>query len=211
MLAADKATGNSCKFVSTKKYRMKRILLFIAALSLTGSVAFADGKNKKAAPKPTNTPAIDTNEISWISLDEVQKKMKVQPRKVYIDVYTSWCGWCKVMDKKTFSNRNVIKYINTNFYAVKLDAEQKDSIHFLGHTYGFVPENRANQFAIELLRGQMSYPTTVILEENFQNPQPIPGYQDVKNMEMILKYLGENIYKSTPWDAYQKAFTASWE
>jgi thioredoxin-related protein len=127
-----------------------------------------------------------------------------------MDVYTDWCGWCKVMDKKTFSNPDVIEYVNKNFYAVKLNAEQKDSIRFVGKMYGFAPEYRANMFAVELLRGQMSFPTSVVMEENFQNPMPIPGYLDVPTMEKIIKYLGENIYKSKQFPEYEKGFTATW-
>ena len=114
------------------------------------------------------------------------------------------------MDKKTFTHPEVIKYINKNFYAVKLDAEQRDSIRFMGKTYGFLPDYRANLFAVELLQGQMSYPTTVILHENFQDPQPIPGYLDVPTIEKVLKYLGENIYKTKKFEDFAKEFTPTW-
>jgi len=191
---------------------MKRLLLTLAVMTaLMPALSAQSRKTKTAAPKAAPARVIDTNEISWVTLDQAQELMKKEPRKVYIDVYTSWCGWCKVMDKKTFTNKGVIKYMNTNFYAVKLDAEQKDSIHFMGNTYGFTPENRANDFAVTLLRGQMSYPTTVIMEENFQNPQIIPGYQEVKNMEAILKFLGNNVYKTTPWETYMKSFQPEWQ
>ncbi|RYF85706.1 MAG: DUF255 domain-containing protein, partial [Chitinophagaceae bacterium] len=142
--------------------------------------------------------------------DEVQVAMKKQPKKVFMDVYTDWCGWCKVMDKKTFSHPDVIRYINKNFYAVKLNAEQKDSLFFMGKMYGYAPEHRANMLAAELMRGQMSYPTSIILEENFQNPQAIPGYLDVKTIEKILKYLGENIYKTKQFPEFEKEFIATW-
>jgi len=115
------------------------------------------------------------------------------------------------MDKKTFSNTEVIKYMNKNFYAVRLNAERQDSVMFMGKMYGFVPGMRANQLAIDLLGGRMSYPTSVILEENFQNPAPIPGYLNVVTMEKILKYLGENIYKSKQFPDYEKEFVATWE
>jgi len=153
----------------------------------------------------------DSEGIRWMTLDEVQVAMKKQPRKVYMDVYTNWCGWCKVMDRKTFSNKHVIRYMNEHFYAVKLNAEQQDSIRFLGKMYGFSPEHRANEFAVELMRGQMSYPTSIFIEENFQNPQPVPGYLDVAQMEMILKYFGGNLHRSQPFDVYQKNFKGTWQ
>lgn len=188
---------------------MKKILpVTLALLSLSG-LSMAQKQAKKHAAATTAAAVVSDKEINWISLDEVQQKMKKEPRKVYIDVYTGWCGWCKVMDKKTFTNPGVISYINKHFYAVKFDAEQADSVHFMGAHYGL--EGRTHQFAVQLLRGQLSYPTTVIMEENFQNPQIIPGYQDVKAIEPILKYLGENYYKSTPWEEYVKTAKVTWE
>jgi thioredoxin-related protein len=188
---------------------MKKILLTAITLVALSGLSNAQKKSKKEIKKASKEAVVTATEINWISLDELQERMKKEPRKVYIDVYTPWCGWCKVMDKKTFTNPDVIKYINKNFYAVKFNAEQTDSVHFMGGHYGM--EGGTNQFAIQLLRGQMSYPTTVIMEENFQNPQIIPGYQDVKAIEPILKYLGENKFKTTPWEEFVKSYKVSWE
>jgi thioredoxin-related protein len=181
---------------------MKSILLVILAAFSLSHVSFAGDKQKKTASAG--------NEINWVTLDELQVKMKKAPRKIYFDIYTDWCGWCKVMDKKTFTNPQVIKYMNEKFYAVKLNAERQDSIRFVGKMFGYVPDYKANMLAVELMGGRMSYPTTVILDENYQNPQPIPGYLDVPTIEKILKYLGENIYKTQKYEEYDKAFQASW-
>src|SRR5690606_20911058 len=106
---------------------------------------------KKKDEAKITAVADDTTAINWLTIDEVQVAMKKQPKKVYMDVYTDWCGWCKVMDRKTFSNKDVIKYMNKHFYAVKFNAERQDSIRFLGKWYGFQPENRANALAVELM------------------------------------------------------------
>ncbi|HRO42221.1 MAG TPA: DUF255 domain-containing protein [Flavipsychrobacter sp.] len=190
---------------------MKRLLLLIMAVFVLSPHLLAGDKKKKSkAENNTETKADDSTEIHWMTLDEVQVAMKKLPKKVFFDVYTDWCGWCKVMDKKTFSNKEVIRYMNKNFYAVKFNAERTDSVMFLGKMYGFEPGQRAHQLAVELLGGRMSYPTSVILEEHFQNPAPIPGYLDVTMMEKILKYLGENIYKSKQFPVYEKEFVATW-
>jgi thioredoxin-related protein len=186
---------------------MKRALLLVLALIALSPALHASDKKKKSKSK---TEAVDTTAIKWMTVDEVQVAMKKAPKKVFMDVYTDWCGWCKVMDKKTFSNANVIKYLNEHFYSVKFNAEQKDSIRFMGKMYGFVPQYRANMFAVELMKGQMSYPTSVILEEDFQNPQPIPGYLDVATIEKILKYIGGNTHKTKNFQEFEKEFVASW-
>jgi thioredoxin-related protein len=188
---------------------MKRVLL--ALLLLSPVLSFAGGNDKK---KAANAAAVATEGgIQWLSLDDVQVAMKKEARLVWFDVYTDWCGWCKHMDKTTFMNPNVVKYMNEHFYAVKLDAEQKTDIRFLGKMFPAPnpPQNRTpHPFATQLLQGQMSYPTSVVMDLNFQNPQIIPGYQDLKNIEMILKYFGEGTFKKTPWAVYQAEFKPSW-
>jgi thioredoxin-related protein len=186
---------------------MKRILLAVIALLAISPLTMADNKKKKAAS--TKTTATKQNDIKWMTTDEVQVAMKKKPKRVFIDVYTGWCGWCKVMDKKTFSNQEVIKYMNEHFYAVKLDAERTDTLRFAGKMYYYVPDYKANTLAVELLRGQMSYPTSVILEENFQTPQVVPGYLDVPTIERVLRYINEN-NKTKSWDDYSKDFKPSW-
>jgi thioredoxin-related protein len=190
---------------------MKHILLLLIAISaMTPAMKGEDKKKKEKVKMKMEPKATDSTEVNWMSLDDVQAAMRKQPKKVWLDMYTDWCGWCKVMDKKTFSNKDVIKYLNKNFYSVKFNAESKDSVRFMGKMYGFSPEQRSHALAVELMQGRMSYPTGIFMEENFQNPQLIPGFQDVKAMEIILKYLGENIYKQKSFEDWQKEFSPSW-
>lgn len=190
---------------------MKRVLMLLLVFITCGAtLVMADDKKKKTSAKTAEAAIDDSTEVHWVTLDELQVRMKKEPRKVFMDVYTDWCGWCKKMEATTFKNKDLVRYMNHNFYAVRLNAEQRDSIRFVGKTYGFVPDYKANMFAVELLRGQMSYPTSIIMEENYQNPQPIPGYQTVNTMEMILKFFAENAYKSKSWDDFQKDFKSSW-
>lgn len=183
---------------------MKRILLVLVALVTMTSLTYADKKDKSSA-------ADDSTEIHWLSIDEVQVKMHEHPKKVYMDMYTDWCGWCKRMEATTFKNPNLIRYMNENYYCVRFNAERKDTIRFMGKSYYFDPQTRANTLAAELMRGQMSYPTSIYMDEMFQNPNPIPGYQDVPTMEMLLKFMHDVPNKSqSAFDAYHKSFKATW-
>ena len=62
-------------------------------------------------------------EIQWMTWDQAIAKNNENPRKIMIDVYTDWCGWCKRMDKSTFVDTAVVNYVNKHFYAVKFNAE----------------------------------------------------------------------------------------
>jgi thiol-disulfide isomerase/thioredoxin len=123
-------------------------------------------RRKKEQQKVPAVP--EANEIHWItSIDELQAKMRKSPKKVIIDMYTGWCGWCKRMDAVTYTNPSLIKYVNNNFYAVKFDAERQDTIRFQDKLYFFYPEYKANGFAIELMKSSMSYPTTDVYAREF--------------------------------------------
>ncbi|MCW3120724.1 MAG: hypothetical protein JWQ38_216 [Flavipsychrobacter sp.] len=189
---------------------MKRVLLFAVAMFAISPAMMAK-KNPPAA-----ATAESANEIHWItSFEELQQKMAKSPKKVYVDVYTDWCGWCKKMDATTFSNPKVAKYMNLNYYCVRFNAERQDVINFQGKQYAFRPDARANSLAVEWMmpggKGQMSYPTAIILLENFQNPQPIPGYMTPNQLEPLVTFFGDNTYKHQAWDAYQKNYKPTWE
>ena len=168
---------------------MKNILISFFILS----VAFGQQKaNAQTA----------TNEIEWLTLEQAQKLNKKKPKLFLIDAYTDWCGWCKKMDASTYKDAAVVSYVNENFYAVKLNAEQRDSIEFNGKIYKYSPGMRSNEVAVELLKGQMMYPTTIFLDKELKNLSVIPGYQSVSDMIKILKYFGEKTYLNTNWDEY---------
>lgn len=156
----------------------------------------------------TVNPAGD--KTRWISLEQAADSLKIEKRPVLIDLYTDWCGWCKVMDKKTYSNKNVINYLSQKFYTVKVNAESRTAFQWNGKTYQFNQRYRTNDFAIYLTQGQLSYPTTVIIPADGSEPQAIPGFFEPKDFEAILKYFGDGHYGKTPFDVYHRSFKSSW-
>ena len=144
--------------------------------------------------------------IKWMSFEEAFAKNTKEPKKIFIDVYTGWCGWCKKMDKSTFLNDTVADYMNKNYYAVKLDAETKDTIHFRDKDFIFKPEYKSNELALSLLNGQMSYPTFIFLDESFSMLSPVPGYKTPEQLLPVMKYFGDNVYKTgKKWEEYINA------
>lgn len=133
-----------------------------------------------------------TGEVKWMTFEEAIAANKVKPKKIFIDVYTKWCSWCKVMDKKTFSDSTVAAYMNENFYCVKLDAEQKDTINYKGVKFAYMPNYKANSLAISLLDGKMSYPSFVVLTEDEKRLKIINGYQEkdvfLQNLKILANF-----------------------
>ena len=149
---------------------------------------------------------IKAQEINWLTWEEAVELAltDANPKKMFVDVYTDWCGWCKKMDKDTFQNPQVSAYMQENFYMVKMDAEGKDPIEYQGKTFKFVPSGRRgyHELAAALLQGKMSYPTVVFLDENLNMLSPVPGYQRVKPFMQIAQYFGDNVYKEKDWQTY---------
>ncbi len=159
---------------------------------------------------------IQAQKINWVSIEEAQELMKKEPRKVIMDVYTTWCGPCKMLDKNTFGNADVAKYINENYYAIKFNAEGDSSVTFEGNTFtnpNYDPakkkrRNAQHQFARYL--SVRAYPTMVFFDENFKLIAPISGYLLPKQIEIYLKLFKTDKYKEVvskeDWEKYQKEF-----
>jgi thioredoxin-related protein len=148
--------------------------------------------------------------LKWMTLIEASDNLIKEKRPVLIDLYTDWCSWCKVMDKKTYSDKKVSEYLQLKFYPVKINAESRQPISWNGKNYAFNTSYKTNDFALYLTNGQLSYPTTIIIPADGSDPQAIPGYLEPKDLEMIVKYFGEGLYRKVPFTTYQKEFKSSW-
>ena len=143
--------------------------------------------------------------MKWYTIEEAEKLCKTKPKKIMIDMYTDWCGWCKRMDANTFSQEEVQDYVFKNFYPVKLNAEQKENINFNGHTFKWMAGGRkgVNELAVSLTNGQLSYPTIVYLDEKFQVVRVAPGYKEKAQIMSELKYVKDELYKQVTYEQYK--------
>jgi thioredoxin-related protein len=153
---------------------------------------------------------IPTEKINWLSFAELEKVYANNPKPILIDIYTNWCGWCKVMDKETYADEKVAKYINDNYYAVKFNAESRDSISFGGKIYYYNPANRANQLAEYLLYNRLEFPSTVFLSATNAQPAPLSGFLKPAEIEAPLKFFGDGAYKTQTFVEFIKTLKKVW-
>lgn len=159
--------------------------------------------------------AQQATEINWMSLEEAMELQKTAPKKIFMDVYTQWCGPCKMLDKNTFHNPDVVKYVNEHYYGVKLDAESPDPITFNGKTFKnptYDPNKRGRNGVHELSRYfQVSaYPTMMFLNEEGAAITKATGYLQPAQLEYYLKVVNEEVYlrlkTEEEWKKYQEEF-----
>lgn len=152
---------------------------------------------------------VSAQEVKWHTFTEAVDLNKKNPRKIFIDVYTDWCGWCKVMDKNTFHDSVIVKILNEKYYAVKFNAETKDTITFKGRA--FVSTGQGNrpphQLAAAMLQGKMSYPSVVFMNEENLFIAAVPGYKKPEDLEPLLIYIANSLYeKKVDFQKFQENY-----
>ena len=148
--------------------------------------------------------------VKWYSMAEADELLKTDPKPVFIDSYTDWCGWCKRLDKDTFSDTLIARYLNENYIPVKFDAESKEPVTFLGKEFTNDGKyGKSHQLAVALMQGRMSFPTVIFLNEKGELLAPVPGYRGPKEFEPFLVFFAEKRYLSEKWADFSKEFQGS--
>lgn len=155
------------------------------------------------------TQATVAKTITWLPLKDALAQSKASKKKILIDFFTDWCGWCKRMDKTTYEDPQVIEALNRYFLPVKFNAEREDSVNYRGVPYTMKAQGirSTHEFAIHILSGKMGYPTTSFLGMDHDLLTNIPGYIQADEMTMILKFFGENKYLSMSYDDFKQLET----
>lgn len=149
-------------------------------------------------------------QVDWITFEEAEAKSQVEKRKIFVDVYTDWCGWCKKMDASTFQDEDIGDYLNAHFYSIKFDAEQKEDVTFNGKVYKYVKYGKKgyHELALEILKGKLSYPSIVYMDEELNVIQAIEGYRGPSMFKRIMTYYARDLHLTVPWKSYSKSYDA---
>ncbi|MBP2830635.1 thioredoxin family protein [Aquimarina sp. U1-2] len=113
--------------------------------------------------------------INWLSFEQLENALAIQPKKVMINFYADWCAYCKKMDRVVYTKPEIIEKINTAYYAVKMNVERKDSISFDGTIFtnkGYLTSRNSIHELPILLASREGYPFSlpaiIFLDENFK-------------------------------------------
>lgn len=131
-------------------------------------------------------------EIKWMSFNEAITAQKKNKKPIFIDVYTSWCGPCKMLDKNTFSDPKIAKEINDKYNPVKFNAEGNEEISFNKKLYKNEAYNesrknsRNNMHAFTGFLKIQGYPSMVVINNKAQIEKTIVGYRTADQLKAEL-------------------------
>ena len=129
--------------------------------------------------------------LNIFTFEEVEEIHQQIPKPILVFLYTDWCKICFGMKKTTFKNRKVIQLLNEKFYFIKLNAEEKQDITFLGKIFTYKPtgiNTGMHELAVELgtIKKTIIYPTTIILNTVFEIDAQLTGLYNTRKMTDIL-------------------------
>lgn len=142
-------------------------------------------------------------QVKWHAIEEASAA-KIGDKMYFVDFYTSWCGYCKKMDRETFTDPTVAKILNNYYYPVKFNAEGNNTFQWQGRTYHPATAGRARTH--EFAAGLRGYPTYVLYRADGTALQAIPGFYPPKDFIVVLWYFASGDHQRYPFDRYQQIF-----
>jgi thioredoxin-related protein len=175
--------------------------LALLALPLTGT-ARPDPTNpsteeRKGAPSKLFAPS----KVEWLAFDAATEKASKQDKHLIVDVYTSWCGWCRVMERETYGNPEVAAYLKDNFVLAKVNGESPSKLHWNGK------EMTERQFARTI--GVTGYPATFFMKPNAELLGGVPGYIKTPEFLIYTRYVATRWYQKGKIQEYVDSLRAA--
>ena len=138
-------------------------------------------------------PATSYAQVNTYQFEQLDSLQKIK-KNVVVFIHTDWCKYCQAMKQTTFKADNVISKLNTDFYFVELNAEEKRTIYFNGHVFKYVATGTnigMHELAEQLgrINGETIYPTICVLNANNEIIYQHTQFIDSGGLLEILKYL----------------------
>lgn len=139
------------------------------------------------------------SQVKWMTLEQAIAAQQEKPKKIFIDFYANWCGPCKIMDKNTYGHQEIANFLNENYYAVKFDAEGKESVTVFGRIFSN-PEfssgkKRNSMHDFTKFMNVNSVPSIVFLNEQSMPITNINGFLTAKELDPYLRIISSDEYK----------------
>lgn len=177
---------------------MKHPRLWALCFFLIVPVTISNAQSTDAPPNADTEPLPGP---TWVSLQSALSTAKVTDQKVMVFIYTDWCGYCRRMNNTTFVNEDVLSYLGEKFSAVRLNAESNEKVQMEDQT--------VTEAQLAMALGANGFPTTVFLEANGQYITRLPGYLEPQTYVDVLRYIGDNRYRTETYEEYMSSLSGS--
>lgn len=153
-----------------------------------------------------NTNITDTT-VRWLSIEQALTLQQKAPKKIFIEVYASWCKWCKAMEA-VYKHPAIASYLNAEFYPVRLNCESREEIIFKNEKFKlkYTDNGPVHELALYLLNNKETYPGHVIFNEELNLITTRTGYMDTILTENVLYYYGTNAFKELSFTEFEQQF-----
>lgn len=148
-------------------------------------------------------------QVEWTTVEEMGSlDYKKNEKLGFIDFSTSWCGWCKKLDKETFANDTVARILNKYYHAAKFDAESKDDVKWKNDIYKNpdLTKRTIHSFTKHIIIGKITFPTTVVLDRQMNVINVLPGFYPAKDFVKVLWYFVDDNYKKLNFESFLADF-----
>jgi len=113
--------------------------------------------------------------IKWYSYDEGLALGKADKKKVYINFYADWCGYCRKMEKETFQDSRVISFLNQNYISIRINSDKEKKL--------------SRQYNVSGL------PANIFVSDTGENIGNQPGYLGPADFMKVITFVYEEKYK----------------
>ncbi|SHL72792.1 thioredoxin family protein [Flavobacterium chilense] len=136
------------------------------------------------------------SQLKSSTFEEIDSLQLIQKRKIIVFIHTNWCQFCQRMKTTTFRNQEIIEKLNSNFYFIDFNAEEKRDIMFNNQTFKYKPSGNnvgVHELALQLgtINNQIVYPVLCVLNEKNEIILQYNNYLSPKNFKLLLGKLEE--------------------
>jgi len=144
--------------------------------------------------------------VNWLTFDQVKELKKEKPKPILIYFYDPAVDSAELMFTTTFARKDICAYLGNKYYAVKYDVTSKADVNFLDDKIYKKDPAKSQHDLINMLLGQKPIIPSILIYNDLAAGFSFNGYKNNYDMLCILVYFGENVEKTTRYDAWAPAY-----
>jgi thioredoxin-related protein len=132
--------------------------------------------------------------LHWTSFADLNDSLRARRKPLLIFIHADWCKFCKMQEQNTFGDSALVAALQRDFYCLRLNAEEQNEIRFLNRAYRYrshgagVGRHELAEF-LAMDEGEMSLPTTVLLDWELRVHERMKGFLSAKDIERTIDHL----------------------